>query len=139
MKPVVFRFYRQTECLGPDGRVLDLRKVASLRPLISIRARPEAVFRTHLRHLGFEISRHHPSLGGQCIPVELRFVGKDCEPKVPVLVATHRGTVVGKQVARLRTLDTTAFLVEVLRRMPEVKGEELVFTVNPDEGGHHEG
>jgi len=91
MKRITFHFYRHRDCTAEDGKTLDLGKVASQQPVESIRARPEAVFRMHLNHLGFLISRRYPRLEGKILDVELQFRGNDRHPKVPVLTALHKG------------------------------------------------
>lgn len=129
MRSIVLRFYRREECLGEDGG-LDYRRMGKLEPLDSIRARPEVVLRTHLRHLGFQIARYRPDLEGETLPVELQFHGQDGQPKAPVLVALHEGRPVARRRVHLATLNTAPFLAVLLRRKPLLEGADLVFTVD---------
>jgi hypothetical protein len=133
-EPLFFHFYRQADCLTPDGRALDLGRIASLRPLESVKARPESVFRLHMHHLAFEISRRLPLLEGKLLDVALHFQGESGQPKMPVLVALYEGVAVGRKAARLETLNAAPFLSPLLRRRPDLRAEDLVFTVSPHNG-----
>jgi hypothetical protein len=130
MNPLVFDFYRYTDCVGADGRTPDYGKMASVLPVESVKAKPKPVLRMHLAHLGFEISRSRPDLEGETLDVELKFEGKAGEPGIPVLVALHRGKPVASRIVRLQTLDTGPFMSLVLKRRPELKRAYLLFTVS---------
>jgi hypothetical protein len=133
VNPLLFHFYRADDFRGADGGKPDYRKIARAQPVESFKARTEAVFRMHLQHLGFLISRCYPGLEGQTLDVELEFQGKDGEPKIPVLVAVHEGRVIARRKVYLSTLDTSPFLALLLKRRPELKDSHLYYTVSPME------
>jgi hypothetical protein len=127
MRSLFFRFFLRSDCVGADGLSVDYDRMAAARPVDSIRARPEAVFRSHLDHLGFFISNHLPALEGKVLDVELRFHGDG--PKRPVLVAFHEGEVIAMRTVHLQTLDTSPFSALLIKRRPELHGVDLMYTV----------
>jgi hypothetical protein len=129
MKPVLFRFY-----MPLNGSTADADGTALLQPVGSVRGRPEAVFRMPLQHLAFWISRHRPWLEGETLEVELRFHRKQGCPRLPLLVAIHKGRPVAMQTMPLETLDATPYLNVLLRRHPGLNHAEIRFTIGPDEG-----
>jgi hypothetical protein len=129
MKPLIFNFYRAADLLGRDGNTLDYSKLESLRSVDSLRAKPKAVLRMHLEHLGFEISKKRPDLETETLRVELDFRGKRAAPKRPVLTAFFDGKPVASRIVQLQTLDTTPFIPVLLRRNPELKDVDLIFTI----------
>jgi hypothetical protein len=130
VNPLLFHFYRADDCRGADGEKADYQRVARARPVESFKARTEAVFRMHLQHLGFLISRCYPGLEGQTLDVELEFQGKDAEPKIPVLVAVYQGRKIVRRKVYLSTLDASPFLAALLKRRPELKDTHLYYTVS---------
>jgi hypothetical protein len=135
MKPLVFHFYLFEDCVGPDGKTLDYKKIGALEPLDAIRARPEAVLKVHLQHLGFQISRELPDLEGKTLDVDLEFHGGDGEPKAPVLVALRDGRPVARRAVRLETLDMAPFFSALVRRKPHLAQARLAFTVSEEQEG----
>jgi len=138
MKPLMFTFYNQADILSADGKTLDLEKYAAAEPVASIRAKPEAILRTHLKHLGFFISRMRPDLEGERLEGELHFPGDGTAPRAPVLIARHMGEGVAVRSVRLSTLDTMAFVSRILKKKPWLKNTRLLFSVNRMEETTHE-
>ena len=129
MKPIFIHFYRAEDCLAPDGRRLDHEKMARARAVGSVPGRPEVLFKMHLRHLGFWISWQKPALEGQILDVELMFLGREGEPKRPVLAAFYGAELADQIPISLDTLEIAPFLSVLLKRRPDLKDADLYFTL----------
>ena len=133
MRSLVINCYRAVDLITEDGQSLDYSRISQLSPIDSFRARPRAVFRMHLDHLAFEISKKKANLEGKRLNVELEFQGDRGASKVPVLTASHHGKQTAKMSIRLQTIDTKPFEKTVCRRHPELCNAILIFTVNESE------
>jgi hypothetical protein len=133
MRSLVINCYRAIDLIAEDGQSLDYSRISRLSPVDSFRARPRAVFRMHLDHLAFEISKKMANLEGKRLNVELEFQGDRGASKVPVLTATYHGNQTAKMPIRLKTLDTEPFKKTVRVRHPELCDVVLIFSVNESE------
>lgn len=134
MNPLVFTFYRLSGGAGDSAAssVGDLKD--RLEKLDSIKARPPALFKRHLQHLAFFISRHHPELEGRSIAAEIEFRKENGMPRMPVLVAGHEGRTLARLPSPLSSLDMEPFQRIITKRHPGLKGEDLIFTLGlPEE------
>ena len=129
VKPIFIHFYRAEDCLGPDGTGLDYEKMARARAVGSVPGRAEALFRMHLKHLGFWISRFNPELEGRTLEVELVFLGQDGEPRRPVLAAFNAEEMVAQIPVSLDALNISPFLSVLVKRRPDLMDADLYFTV----------
>lgn len=129
MKPIFIHFYRAEDCLKTDSRQVDYERMARACPVGSIPGRAAVLFKMHLKHLGFWISWCKPELEGLSLDVELMFLGKDRGLKRPVLAAFHGATLAAQLPISLDTLDISPFLSALLKRKPDLKDEDLYFTV----------
>ncbi len=133
MKPLIFHFYSLQDCIGADGKTLDYKKMDGILPVDSIRAKPKALLRMHLEHLGFEISMAFPQLEGKVLHAELVFAGEDGAPKIPTLVAMHEQKVVAAKPVLLQSLDMSEFLSLLITRNAELDGSCLVYRMTCEE------
>jgi hypothetical protein len=133
MRSLVINCYRAIDLIAEDGQSLDYSRISQLSPVDSFRARPRAVFRMHLEHLAFEISKKKADLEGKRLKVELEFQGDRKTSKVPVLTAVYHGKQTAKMPIRLQTLDTEPFEKTVCKRHPDLCNIVLIFTVNESE------
>ena len=134
MKPVLLTFYRLAEGAGGAAATSVEELKDRLERLDSIRARPSVLFKRHLQHLAFFVSRHYPELEGQSLSAELEFRKENGNPRMPVLVAGHENRALAMLPSPLSSLDMEPFQRVVTKRHPEVRGEDLIFTLGlPEE------
>jgi len=134
MKPLVFTFYRLAAGSGNPAASSAEELKDRLECLGSIKARPPALFKRHLQHLAFFISRHYPELEGRSIAAELEFRKENGKPRMPVLVAGHEGRALAMLPSPLSSLDMEPFQRVITKRHPGLKGEDLIFTLGlPEE------
>ena len=134
MKPLLLPFYRLSAA-GGDPAASSVEELKDrLEKLGSIKARPPVLFKRHLQHLAFFVSRHYPDLEGQSLAAALEFRKENGKPRMPVLVAGHEGRTLAMLPSPLSSLDMEPFQRVITKRHPEVKGEHLIFTLGlPEE------
>jgi hypothetical protein len=133
MKPLVFTFYRLAVGAVPGAASSTEELKDRLEKLGSIKARPPVLFKRHLQHLAFFVSRHYPELEGQSLAAELEFPKENGGLRMPVLVAGHEGRALAKLPSPLSSLDMEEFQRVITKRHPGVKGEDLIFTLGMPE------
>lgn len=134
MKPLLLTFYRLSAA-GGDPAASSVEELKDrLEKLGSIKARPPVLFKRHLQHLAFFVARHYPELEGQSVAAALEFRKENGKPRMPVLVAGHEGRALAMLPSPLSSLDMEPFQRVITKRHPEVKGEDLIFTLGlPEE------
>lgn len=135
MKPIVFYFYIFNEYGENEKDMLNFGKDGSLQTVGSLKAKTEVLFRSHIEHMAFDISRIRQDLEGKSLDVHLEFTEEKDKPKLPLLIARDNAEVVAERIVQLDTLDMKPFISALLRQKPELGYADLFFTVGPmDEG-----
>jgi hypothetical protein len=133
MKPLVLTFYRLSAGAGDPAASSVEELKDRLEKLDSIKARPPALFKRHLQHLAFFVSRHYPDLEGQSLAAALEFRKENGKPRMPVLVAGYEGRALAMLPSPLSSLDMEPFQRVITKRHSGVKGEDLIFTLGMPE------
>jgi hypothetical protein len=131
MELIGINFYRLEDVAAADGVTPDHRKFQGRPPLASFKAKTRTIFRMHLEHLGFELSRNRPDLEGHSLPASLEFRGDAGRPGLPWLRVSHSGKPVGEIPIRMQSLDLSSLAVLICRKNPQLENVALAFTLHP--------